>query len=37
MSELLNLKKVKIKELNFINKVKLIKDNFIFNNIILKK
>lgn len=37
MSELLNLKKVKIKELNFKNRVKLIKDNFIFNNIILRK
>ena len=37
MSQLLVLKKVKIQHLNFKNKVKFYKNNFLFNQIILRK
>tara|TARA_B110000977_G_scaffold682_1_gene967 strand:+ start:19529 stop:20296 length:768 start_codon:yes stop_codon:yes gene_type:complete len=37
MSQLLDLKKVKIQHLNFKNKVKFYKNNFLFNQIILRK
>ena len=37
MSKLIHLKKISINDKNLINKIKILKNNFIFNQIILKK